>query len=183
MWRMDSNAKTRSVDLSDLRVMKYPDPRLRKICIPVDAVDTSVRALVERMWELMLSGRGVGLAAPQVGLTVRLFVASPDFGADDLRVYVNPEIIDARETFEADEGCLSFPGIHCNIKRSRIVTVRALGLRGEQFEETVEDLGARIVQHEIDHLDGRLLVDRMSTVARLANRRVLKELEEQFQAA
>jgi len=180
---MEPNEKIRAVDPSVLRIVKYPDPRLREVCTPVEAVDSSVRALVEKMWQMMLDGHGVGLAAPQVGITVRLFVASPSFSGDDLRVYINPSIIDAQGTMEGDEGCLSFPGIRCNIKRNSIVTVEALDLTGQTFQETAEDLGARIIQHEYDHLEGRLLVDRMGNVAQLTHRRALKELEAQFQPA
>jgi peptide deformylase len=168
------------VDASGLVIVKYPDPRLRQTCAPLARVDDSVRAVLDRMFELMFAARGVGLAAPQVGLAVRLFVASPTFGPADRRVYVNPEIIASDAAQDGDEGCLSFPGITCKIKRKRIVTVRAMDRDGNLFEETGEDLPARIFQHEIDHLDGRLLVDRMGTVARLANRRTLRELEEAF---
>lgn len=167
-------------DPASLCIIRYPDPRLRQICEPLEKVDDSVRAVIDRMFELMFESRGVGLAAPQVGLTVRLFVASPTFVPDDRRVYVNPEIIASDGVQDSDEGCLSFPDISCRIKRKRVVTVQAMGRDGKAFEETGEDLAARIFQHEIDHLDGRLLVDRMGTVAKLANRRALKELEEAF---
>ena len=170
------------VDASGLVVVKYPDPRLEQICMPLAKVDDSVRAVIHRMFELMFEARGVGLAAPQVGLAVRLFVASPTFDPADCRVYVNPEIIASDGAQDGEEGCLSFPGITCKIKRKKIVTVRALDRDGNVFEETGEDLPARIFQHEIDHLDGKLLVDRMGTVAKLANRRTLRELEEAFAA-
>lgn len=180
---MEPNAKIRGVDLASLGIIHYPDPRLMEVCTPVDEVDDAVRALAGRMLELMFASKGVGLAAPQVGITVRLFVASPTFEPEDRRIYINPEIISAEGVQDGDEGCLSFPGISCKVKRKKIATIRALNLRGERFEETGEDLTARILQHETDHLDGRLLVDRMGSVARLANRRVLKELEEAFAGA
>lgn len=175
---MAPNAKTRGVDLASLRIICYPDPRLTEVCTPVDEVDDAVRALGARMLELMFASKGVGLAAPQVGVTVRLFVASPTFEPEDRRVYINPKIISAEGVQDGDEGCLSFPGISCKIRRKKVATIRALNLRGRPFEETGEDLTARIFQHETDHLDGCLLVDRMGSVARLANRRVLRELEE-----
>jgi peptide deformylase len=170
------------VDASGLAIVKYPDPRLERICEPLSRVDASVRAVIDRMFMLMFEARGVGLAAPQVGIAVRLFVASPAFDPDDRRVYVNPEIIASDGVQDGEEGCLSFPGINCKVKRKKIVTVRAMDRDGNVFEETGEDLPARIFQHEIDHLDGRLLVDRMGTVAKLANRRLLRELEEDFVA-
>ena len=139
--------------------------------------------LAEKMFELMFQARGVGLAAPQVGLTVRLFVASPTYEPTDQRVYINPSILSADGTQEGEEGCLSFPGIVCNIKRANVVTIQATNLDGQVFQETGEGLAARIFQHESDHLDGRLLTDRMGTVARLANRRALRDLEEEFAEA
>jgi len=180
---MDGRAKIIQADVQSLGIVEYPDPRLEETCAPVDAVDDSVRALAERMLELMFASRGVGLAAPQVGVTVRLFVASPTFEPTDRRVYVNPQIIALDGTQLGDEGCLSFPGVSCKIKRANTATIRALGLDGEPFEETGEELTARIFQHECDHLDGRLLVDRMGSVAKLANRRALRELEEKYAAA
>lgn len=177
---MSSEEKIRRADLTDLAVIRYPDPRLREACTPVEDVDDSVRALAKRMFELMFASRGVGLAAPQVGVTVRLFIASPTFEEDDRRVYIDPEIIALDGAQDGEEGCLSFPGISCKIKRKKIATIRALGLDGEIFEETGEDLAARIFQHESDHLDGKLLVDRMGSVARMANRRALKDLEGRF---
>ena len=180
---MDSSDKTRVADLAYLQVIKYPDPRLREVCTPVETIDEHLIQLVERMWQLMLDSRGVGLAAPQVGVTVRLFAASPSFSPDDLKVYINPRIIEASGTVEEDEGCLSFPQIFTKVKRNATITVEALDLEGNIFQETCSDLHSRIIQHEIDHLDGRLLIDRMGTVAKLANRRTLKELEAQFNSA
>jgi len=171
------NEDLRQIETGRLKIVHYPDPRLRETCAPVETVGDAVRALIDRMFELMFQFRGVGLAAPQVSVPLRLFVASPTFDPQDRHVFINPEIIDTQGRQDGEEGCLSFPGISCKIKRKRIATVRALGPDGQPFEKTGEDLFARIMQHEVDHLDGRLLVDRMGSVARLANRRALKELE------
>lgn len=180
---MVPDPKTGQADLAALSVILYPDERLREVCTPVEEVDDSVRALVERMSELMFAARGVGLAAPQVGAVVRLFIASPTFRPEDRRVYINPRIVSIDGRQDGDEGCLSFPGISCKIKRGKTATIRALNLAGQEFEETGEDLAARIFQHECDHLDGRLLVDRMGSVARLANRRALSDLRQRAAAA
>lgn len=180
---MEKNAKILSADLSALTVIRYPDPRLREVCSPVDEVDDRVQALVEKMFELMFASKGVGLAAPQVGVTVTLFVASPSFDPADRRVYINPRILASQGSQDDDEGCLSFPGIGCKIKRANVITIRALGLDGQEFEETGEGLTARIFQHESDHLEGRLLIDRMGSVAKLANRRAIRHLEEQYAPA
>jgi len=181
---METNARIRQADLSSLVVIRYPDPRLREVCAAVDEPSApEVRALVERMTELLFTSRGVGLAAPQVAVAARMFIASPTFQRDDLGVYVNPEIVHVDGQQDGEEGCLSFPGITCKVRRYNVVTVRATGLDGRPFEETAEGLTARIFQHEIDHLSGTLLADRMGSVAKLANRRALKDLEDQFVAA
>ena len=179
---MSDNPKIAQADLAALKVLHYPDPRLKDHCTPLarEEINQSVRDLIERMFELMIPARGVGLAAPQVGITVRLFIASPTMQNDDRHVYVNPRIISADGWQNGEEGCLSFPGISCKIKRRAEVTIEALDLDGNVFQETVTELPARIFQHEIDHLDGRLLVDRMGTVARMGHSVALKQLVEQF---
>jgi peptide deformylase len=177
---MPRNAKIAPVDLAELRIIHYPDPRLSRPSDTVALPDESLRPLAERMFELMFAVRGVGLAAPQVGVNLRLFVACPVAQSDQRRVYVNPAILSAQGCQEDQEGCLSFPGMTCQIKRHDIVTIQASGLDGLVFQQTGEGLVARIFQHEIDHLDGVLLVNRMGSLARLANRRALKDLEEQF---
>ncbi len=178
---MPANAKIHAADPAQLRIIHYPDPRLRETCTPVDdPTDPAVGELVSRMFELMFESRGVGLAAPQVGVTVRLFVASPTFDPSDCHVFINPEIVAVDGRQDGEEGCLSFPDIHCKVRRHDTVTLRAAGLDGEIFEQTGKELTARIFEHESDHLDGRLLVDRMSRVAKLANRRALGNLEAAF---
>lgn len=168
------------VDLGEPRIVHYPDSRLGEKCAPVEKIDESLRNLVDRMFAIMFEARGVGLAAPQVGVTMRFFVASPSFELSDLHVYINPEIVSQQGSQEGEEGCLSLPGIIGKIKRTDVVTIRATDLDGNTFEETAEGLTARIFQHEMDHIDGRLIIDRMGSVAKLANRKTLKELEEDF---
>lgn len=177
---MDSAEKIQRVEVPALSIIRYPDPRLREMCTDIPDVSDRLRQMVDRMFELMFTARGVGLAAPQVGTTVRLFVASPSYQDDDRRVYINPQIITMEGTQDGEEGCLSFPGIASRVKRYNFATIRALDLDGNVFEETGEELTARIFQHEVDHLNGTLLVDRMGSVAKLSNRRALKELEEEF---
>ena len=176
------NEKWHNIDLPSLRILRYPDPRLREVCTPVGAVDEALRRLVDRMFELMFDVHGVGLAAPQVGVTANLFIACPTGEPTDRRVYVNPRITVLEGVQEGEEGCLSFPGIYSKIKRADLAILEALDLDGNAFEETGHDLLARVFQHETEHLAGRLLVDRMGTVSKLANRRALKELEEKFSA-
>ena len=177
---MDSEEKIQRIDLPGLRIVRYPDPRLREACDEVPGVSDAVRALVDRMFELMFAARGVGLAAPQVGVTVRLFVASPTFQDTDRRVYINPQLTMLDGSQDGDEGCLSFPNISSRVKRYNVAAIRATGLDGNVFEEVGEELTARIFQHEMDHLNGTLLVNRMGSVAKLSHRRALKNLEEEF---
>jgi len=170
----------RDVAIPSLGIIKYPDRRLRRPCAPVVATDEAVRRLAERMFELMFAAKGIGLAACQAGVNVQLFVACLTGEPADRRVYVNPKILAAEGAQEEEEGCLSVPGVTCKIKRPGVVAIRATDLGGAVFEETAEGLAARVFQHEMDHLDGRLILDRMGSVAKLAMRRVLKDLEEEF---
>ena len=178
---MSSAEKIATADLPALAVVHYPDPRLRQACTPIETVDESVRALTERMFEVMFESRGVGLAAPQVGVTVRLLVASPSFEEHDRIVLINPRVVAEDGWEDMEEGCLSFPGVYCKIKRRQTVTIESLGLDGSPMTQELEGFAARVVQHEMDHLDGRLLVDRMSQIAKLANRKTLKQLEADFE--
>ncbi len=166
------------VDIAKLRIVLYPAPVLRAPAREVDPADADVRAVAVRMLELMHAAPGVGLAAPQVGLPWRLFVANDTGDPGDDRVFINPTLSDpSPETEVRDEGCLSIPEITCEIARPVGITIRAVGLDGETFELHDDALAARIWQHENDHLDGRLILDQMTAMDRLANRKKLKELE------
>ena len=167
-----------NIDIPALTLLKYPDPRLRQACKPVEEFDERLRALAAKMFSVMYDHNGVGLAAPQVGVGLCLFVANPTHEAEAERVYINPRLISNEGSQDGEEGCLSFPGIYCRVKRALVTTISAQDLEGKVFEETGEELVARIFQHETDHLQGRLLVDRMSPVAKMAHRRALKSLEE-----
>jgi peptide deformylase len=166
--------------LKNLKLISYPDPRLKKSSAPVEAFDAHLRELAERMLQLMREHRGVGLAAPQVGRNIRLFVMNPTGEPDDDRVYVNPQLTDTSGEESAEEGCLSIPGINADIVRSRTATLRAHDLEGKPIELTETGYIARIWQHEIDHLDGVLIIDRMGATAKMMARRTLKDLEEQW---
>lgn len=167
-------------ELQSLVILKYPDPRLRKRCEPVTEFDEALRALAARMLELMKAAPGVGLAAPQVGVLRRMFVMNQTGEAKDDLVFVNPTIHDLSGAKEAEEGCLSLPEVFINVRRGLRCRIAAFDLDGEPFERSGEDLEARVWQHETDHLDGRLIVDKMGPTDRIANRKVLKELEQQF---
>ena len=168
------------LDIPALRIIHYPDPRLQTPAQPVETADDSLAPLTERMFELMAAARGVGLAAPQVGLSLRLFVACPTGDPADRRAYVNPNLLSQEDPVQEEEGCLSVPGITSRIRRFRRATLEATDLAGRRFQQTGEGLLARVFQHETDHLDGRLIVDRMGSLARLAHRRALKDLRNEF---
>ena len=165
----------------DLRVILYPDPRLKKKSQPVTVFDESLRRIAARMFELMREHKGVGLAAPQVGLNIRLFVANPTGKPEDDRVYVNPVLSDADGDEEAEEGCLSLPDINVSIRRPTArVLMRAQDLDGKPFEEVGEGFVTRVWQHENDHLNGVMITDHMGPVAKLTYRKKLKEMEDEF---
>lgn len=167
-----------SVDPDKLAIVLYPAPVLREKAQPIEVVDETVRAVAKRMIELMHQAPGVGLAAPQVGLPWRMFVANPTGQEGDDRVYINPRLELGPDLAPRDEGCLSLPNISVEVKRPTSATIHAIGLDGQPFEESSEDeLLAIIWQHEYDHLDGVLIIDKMGPMDRMANRKAIKELE------
>ena len=163
--------------IESLGVICYPDARLRKPSVPVEAFDDRLRRLADRMLALMADHRGVGLAAPQVGVNLRLFVCNPSGEPDGQRVYVNPVITEMVGAVEGDEGCLSLPDVTVPIRRAPRCRLRAFDLTGTPLEREGQDLEARVWQHEVDHLNGVLIIDRMSPMDRIATRRTLKSLE------
>ena len=166
-----------AVDTACLEILKYPHPALRAVAASVDAIDQSVRAVAARLVELMYGAEGAGLAATQVGVPRRIFVTKADERRPDL-VYINPRLTRlGGEMTPRSEGCLSLPGIDVEIRRPALATITALDLEGREFSLTDEELLARVWQHEIDHLDGILIIDRMTPLDRIATRRALKDLE------
>jgi peptide deformylase len=166
-----------SVDPAQLRIVVYPDPSLRRRAGPVDPNDESVRAVARRMIELMHEADGVGLAAPQVGLPWRVFVTNGREADPVDRVYMNPRLHTDGEWETAEEGCLSLPDIRVDVRRPDAARITAIGLDGSEFTCDLQGFMARVCQHENDHLDGVLIIDKMSPMDRLATRKQLKELE------
>lgn len=164
-----------------MEVCHYPDPVLRERARPVERFDDDLAALARDMVQTMTAANGLGLAAPQVGVSLKVVVVSPDGQPGKEMVLVNPQIVATEGVEVAEEGCLSFPGIFVKIRRFHRVRVRYRDVRGEDRETEVEGLFARAIQHELDHLDGRLLVDRMSPVQRVAQRRRLHELKDRYE--
>ena len=160
-----------------MKVLCYPNDVLTKPAQKVAVFDPKLRDTAQRMFEAMYAASGVGLAAPQVGLSIRLAVMSCSGQDEGELVLVNPEILDSHGQAVTEEGCLSFPGIYARIQRAAAVKFSYQDVDGRTHLLDAEGLNARAVQHEIDHLDGVLLYDRMTPVQRMANRRALKMLE------
>ena len=155
-----------------LNILEYPDPRLRKVATPVAAVTAEIQKLVRDMAETMYAAPGVGLAATQVDVHKRIVVMDISEAHDELRVFINPEIVAAEGEAECEEGCLSVPGYYDKVTRAARVVVRAQDANGGFFTLEADGLLAVCVQHEIDHLSGKVFVDRLSPLkrARLAAR-------------
>src|SRR4026209_1248631 len=147
--------------VEELKIIHYPDPRLKKISAPVEKVDPQLKDLAARMLELMREAKGVGLAAPQVGKNIRLFVMNPTGEPNDNRVYVNPILSDPEGDEASEEGCLSLPQINAQISRNRSMRMQAVDLEGSKIDQVESGYVARIWQHEYDHLNGVLIIDRM----------------------
>ena len=163
-------------------ILHYPDKRLREPGKRVEHFDSELQRLVMDMAETMYAAPGVGLAAPQIGVALRVFVidvATEDGAPSDLRTFINPEIIETTGSVCYEEGCLSFPTIHEEVDRAERVKVRAQNIDGEFFELEADALLAIAIQHETDHLDGKLMVDHLSLLRRrLVHRAMVKRAAE-----
>ena len=169
------------LDVAKCCITRYPMPVLAEKARPVENFDDSLKALAEKMKDIMVEHKGVGLAGPQAGVGLRIFVASPDGTKKNAKVYVNPVITPSGKILTNEEGCLSLPGIYGNIRRYSNCSIKAQDLDGKEFSEDADGMLARIFQHECDHLDGTLVADKLSTVAKIAARRKLKKLRENYE--
>jgi peptide deformylase len=158
-----------------LPILQYPDERLHKVAKKVDKIDDAIRKLVRDMAETMYSAPGVGLAATQVDKHIRLIVLDVSDMHDDLRVFINPELLTSQGEKVNEEGCLSVPGIYENVSRAEYVSVRALDEHGKPFTVEAEGLLAVCIQHEIDHLNGRVFVEHLSHLKQTRIRAKLKK--------
>ena len=160
-----------------LQILEFPDPRLRKIAEPVTVFDEKLEVLIEDMLETMYEAEGIGLAATQVDVHKRLLLIDVSENRDSPQVFINPEIeILEDELSEYDEGCLSVPGFYETVSRPRKVKIIAQDSKGEKFEQVAENILATCIQHEIDHLDGKLFVDYLSILKR---QRIRSKLEKE----
>ncbi len=166
-----------------LRIVKYPHPALRHESKPLRRVDGELKSTVREMFNLMYAQKGIGLAANQVDLPYRFFILNtegdPEKGEE--YVFLNPVIVKRSGTVEAEEGCLSFPEIYAPVKRSEKIVISAYNLAGEEVNYQLNELMARAAQHEYDHLDGVLFIDRLTPTGLLSVKQALLDLELQFE--
>ncbi|MHC4166632.1 MAG: peptide deformylase [Planctomycetota bacterium] len=167
------------IDIDNCRITHYPSEVLVGKARPVEKINDDIRRLVDKMVDIMRENKGIGLAAPQAGVPLRLFIISLDGSKENVRAFVNPTVIPAGELAAVEEGCLSVPGIYTKIRRYKECDVTATDLDGNEFTEQAEGLYARALQHEYDHIEGMTIVNRMGQTARIAHRRQLKKLQEQ----
>lgn len=169
-----------------MKIVKYPHPALRVQAKPVLAIDKDIQLAAGRMLELMYASEGLGLAAPQVALEHRLLVMNFEGDPENKEaefVAINPVIVDSKGAINDREGCLSFPGLYQSVRRFKTVTVQAYNLKGELYEMLCHDLPARVWQHEIDHLDGVLFIDKMGSLGRSRSEKDIEQFIADFEKA
>lgn len=170
--------------MAKLTILEFPDPRLRTVAVPVARVDDTLRRLIDDMLETMYAAPGIGLAATQVDVHQRLLVLDVSEAHNRPQVFINPEIIDAQGSQTCQEGCLSVPGIYADVKRADTVTVRALDRNGQSFDTTADGLLAVCLQHEMDHLAGKVFVDYLSPLKReMVRKKLAKQRRDAEDAA
>jgi peptide deformylase len=169
------------VDVDKCKITRWPTPVLLEKTQLIEKIDDNIRAFAEKMKDIMVEYKGVGLAGPQAGVNLRIFVASEDGTKKNAKVYINPVIELAGDLVAKEEGCLSLPDVWGNVKRYTKCSLKALDENGKEFSIEAEGQLARIFQHECDHLDGTVIADRFSTVAKIAAKRKLKHLREDYE--
>ena len=162
-----------------LQILHYPDPRLRTIAKPVSVFGEDIQRIVADMFETMYAAPGIGLAATQVNIARRILVTDISRDGSDPRCFINPQIVESRGVEQMEEGCLSVPDVFENVERAEWVRVQAFDQHDTPFEIELDGLLAVCVQHEIDHLDGKLFVDRLSALKRSRIRRKFEKAQKQ----
>jgi peptide deformylase len=169
------------MDIEKCRITHYPAPVLAGRAEPVENIDDSIRKLVEKMTDIMLENKGIGLAGPQAGVPLRIFIISPDGSRENVKVYINPTVTPTGELQAFEEGCLSVPGVYTKIRRYNKCEVTATDLDGKEFTQQADGLLARALQHEYDHIEGTTIANKMGSVAKIAHRKQLKKLKEEHE--
>ena len=166
-----------------MKIVQYPHPALRCQAKQLTSIDKQVRLQIGEMFDLMYEAKGLGLAATQVALPFQFLVMniSGDANQKDMeQVFINPTLVERKGIMEGEEGCLSFPGLFQKVRRAKTVKIKAYNLEGQEVEVIASDLASRAWQHEIDHLNGVLFIDKLGVIGKMAARGALKELEEEF---
>ena len=167
------------IDISKCKITHYPADVIKAKAAPIEEINDNTRQLVEKMTDIMIENRGMGLAGPQAGVGLQIFIISIDATRENVRVYINPTVTPTSSSLiSVEEGCLSVPSINASIKRHCRCTVTATDLDGKTFTEEADELYARCLQHEYDHLQGMTIADRMGSAAKIINRKKLKKLIE-----
>ena len=170
-----------NIDIDKCRITRYPAEVLAGRAKPIEKIDDNIRQLIKKMTDIMLENKGIGLAGPQAGVPLRIFITSLDGTKKDVKVYINPTVTPNGELGSVEEGCLSVPGVYTKIRRYKKCKVTATDLEGNEFTEEAEGLHARVLQHEYDHIEGMTIADRMSSTARIAHRKQLKKLKQEHE--
>jgi peptide deformylase len=166
-----------------MKIVHYPHPALRHAARPVTAVTKQLNLQIGEMMEAMYEAKGLGLAAPQVALPFQLLVMNITGDPNKKEceeVYLNPVIVERKGSIEDEEGCLSFPGLYQKVRRAKSIKIQAYNTRGQLVEKVISDLEARAWQHEIDHLNGVLFIDKMGMLAKLSARGTVRQFEKEF---
>lgn len=169
------------IDIDKCCITHYPATVLGKAAEPVEKIDDNIRQLVEKMADIMFENKGVGLAGPQAGVDLQIFIISLDGTRENLQVFINPTVTPSGDLETMEEGCLSVPGVYTNIRRYKECKVTATGLDGKEFSGEADGLFARCLQHENDHIKGITIADKMGSAARIVHRRQLKKLEKEHE--
>ena len=166
------------IEIEKCQITHYPADVLGKKSQPVEQIDDNIRRFVDKMYEIMRANKGIGFAAPQAGVPLRMFIISLDGSRENVKVFINPTVTPDGPLDTIEEGCLSVPGIYTKVRRYKKAKVTATDLNGNEFTEEAEGLYARALQHEYDHIEGMTIINRMGQTAKIAHRKQLKKLTE-----
>jgi peptide deformylase len=170
------------INVQKCRITHYPAEVLGGRAQPIEKIDENIRQLVKKMTDIMLENKGIGLAGPQAGVPLRIFIISLDGTRQAVKVYINPTVTPTGVLDSVEEGCLSVPGVYAKIRRYKKCKVTATDLDGNEFTEEAEGLYARALQHEYDHIEGVTIADRMGPAAKISHRKQLKKLREEHKS-
>ena len=168
-------------DVENCQITHFPAQVLAGPAEPIENIDDSIAALVEKMTDIMIENNGIGLAGPQAGVPLQIFIISLDGSRENVKVFINPAVTTAGSIEAMEEGCLSIPGVYTKVRRYEQAAVTATSLDGKEFTEQADGLYAKALQHEYDHLQGVTIANKMGTTAKIVHRKQLKRLIEKHE--